>query len=765
MPTTLEPEIEQPTDAPVAGRSLQEILDATGLPRSARADLWDAYHSSATPADLQGKLDKINVPKEVKASLWDAKSGVAAPAATQPASLPAVGSPEFQRNLQLAKQRNDTAVMNEADAAVQNPNPLLDAAKPGEDPRAVFGRQAMGTAHDIVAGTAGLLAAPSTPAEQVLASVPGGAAVIAAKRAIVDPSVNEIENGATKLGGVPIVGPMAAHMGRAAGAGNYVGAVADAAQLAAMTPELAESAVTHVVPKVASVASDTGALVKAGATAVAEVPKKAAAVMMPEKFLGPEDAITRAVKPRNTNTRWPSDIKTALSDVKAVEQAPVQNIDDMLDLIPDAKKRVWAEVEKLMAPAKAAGATVDGNSVADAMVDSIDKYTRLHEPDKVAAIEAKADNYRNPISLEDAEDLIHSLNKREAMYYAKNRVAQRQALGDPDTAASVAEAAALRGAIADRVSDFSGPGLEEAKQRYGALSNLESELWNRRNVAARQAPQSLSEQMGAWRAAGKMASGAKKIATLDVRSGLADIAEGTMNNAVARHLKEVNGTDNLIRIAMEKTPVPAPSPAPLAPQIAGLLPPAAIPLQPADIMPGNTGKPVAPAYVANRRTPTGSFHAQPLNEELPAGGEPIYQPPAQRPGSDVAPPDKAEPLVNKLAYELGKTLDRGWTPAVDTLNKNGSPVRLTNPDTGKVETWRLNKDTPQLLSPRRTDIPAPPAGSESTPARYPNVSDRANEIIKAAPDEGVAMSRMVQQLGMTVTRARRALQEFRQASQ
>lgn len=185
------------------------------------------------PIDLSAGIEGVSGPKGIDLS-----------AGLEDSSTPAVGTPAFKQNLQRSKLRNVTGEMEAADTAAAAANPLLAAAKPGEDPRAVVGRQTLGTAHDIVSGTASLFKPAETPEEigftSSFSTFPQiGTALLALKRMVVDPSVDQYKHGATKLGALPIIGPMAAHMGEAAGSGNYVGAIVDAAQLATMTPDLA----------------------------------------------------------------------------------------------------------------------------------------------------------------------------------------------------------------------------------------------------------------------------------------------------------------------------------------------------------------------------------------------------------------------------------------------------------------------------------------------------------------------------------------------
>ncbi len=163
----------------------------------------------------------------------------------------------------------------------------------------------------------------------------------------------------------------------------------------------------------------------------------------------------------------------------------------------------------------------------------------------ITEIQTVADTYRRPMSLDEAEDFLQSANNDLHSYYAKNKVGQQVAAKDPETGHVVAEADALRKELYDTLDNLTGPGAADLKQRYGALSNVEGELLRRKNVAARQQPQSLAEQLSMARAAGKIAVGV-------MRASPASLLEGTESLAAAKWLKERNTTDSIIGRAFEK---------------------------------------------------------------------------------------------------------------------------------------------------------------------------------------------------------------------
>jgi predicted polyphosphate/ATP-dependent NAD kinase len=88
---------------------------------------------------------------------------------------------------------------------------------------------------------------------------------------------------------------------------------------------------------------------------------------------------------------------------------------------------------------------------------------------------------------------------------------------------------------------------QKIKETYGALINMENEAYRRVNVAKRLAPESLTEQLGMLKAAGKFAFAA---ARGSASGGAAALAEAVATRAAARIIKERNTSDYLLKKAM-----------------------------------------------------------------------------------------------------------------------------------------------------------------------------------------------------------------------
>lgn len=267
----------------------------------------------------------------------------------------------------------------------------------------------------------------------------------------------------------------------------------------------------------------------------------------------PRVMLTQALKPRAANTGWGRSVDRALPDLKAAEATigkPIEGIDDLLATVKAAKAQNRAEYNAVAGPLREQGATVDLTPVADEIVKRIPRKLQVTNPDRAKAIAEATSVYRKRFSLEDAETLLQDTNAELEAHYAQYPHAQRAALrAKPEIAQLVSEADALRTAIYDTLDAASPNASARAvQQRYGALLDVEHEAMRRANVAARQQPESLSEQIGAVRAAADMARGGWRLAHGDL-SGAADIAAAHAGRAAGKAIKESQTTDALIKRA------------------------------------------------------------------------------------------------------------------------------------------------------------------------------------------------------------------------
>lgn len=410
----------------------------------------------------------------------------------------------------------------------------------------------------------------------------------------------------------------------------------------------------------------------------------------------PAAAMVQALKPRNTRVNFSKGLGLAMPEIKASEQTlgkPIESVDDLLAATKNAKKRIWSQYEQMSGPQKAMQAQVDLSDVADAIESSIPKRVQMQNPSQAEGVRKIAAAYRTgTFSLEDAETLLRETNADLEAYYNKFPAARgRATLTNPDTAQTVAEAEALRTAIYRKL-DAAGEGqaAAELKRRYGALLEVEDAAMRRANVAARQQPESLSEQIGKVRAAADMARGTWRVLHGDF-SGAADIAAARAGTATAKYLKEQQTTNALIRRAFASfkgAPVTVPMPA--QPRIAGLLPKANTRL----------GGGADPSYVRAvpgqyaRRAPAGLLPPKSSGPVVPSSGTPPTLPatPAapDRSGISVV---KAKPTAYEFVPGRGKTGRESWRMQPKSFSSDPSAsaasaaMSAESPDVAKALRW------------------------------------------------------------------------------
>ncbi len=356
----------------------------------------------------------------------------------------------------------------------------------------------------------------------------GIAAANEATKAAIAPTTSEAV-GHSMAAALPFVGPWAANLGERAGSGDIAGAAT-------------ELGATLAGPKIASKAAEV-------APAIAEgIKAKAQSFINPP--LEPVAGLTKALKPMSTNIGFAKNAEIALPELKAAEAdlgRPIASTADLMDAVKVAKRKVWAQYESIRDPQAAKG--VDASPVADAIEESIPLKLKVQDPAAVAKIKAIAQTYRaRPFTIDELDQMLTTSNAELSGYYGKYPAARTIAQNaNPDIALNVAEAGSLRKIINSTLDqEGDGAGVRDIKQRYGSLMNIEKEAQRRLNVAARQAPNSLSEQIGKWEGVRMAAKGGLKIITGNPLGGIADIGGGIAGAKMASALKAANSTDSII---------------------------------------------------------------------------------------------------------------------------------------------------------------------------------------------------------------------------
>jgi hypothetical protein len=217
--------------------------------------------------------------------------------------------------------------------------------------------------------------------------------------------------------------------------------------------------------------------------------------------------LMKALRPRNTNNMLQALPKAKPELNAALDKLghglgeedltnPIAAFEDMRKVIDSAKSNIWRQYRKLMGEQ---APSVDTTPVATAIRDSISEKTKLENPVLARRLEKLASYYDgNRMPLDQLDAFRVQENAELNSYYQRTGqskgVAQR---GDPEVAAKLAKADAMRQVLYDTVDKTSGmPGAaRELMSRYGALQSVEDAYERTYNVALRQMPTSLSEQL------------------------------------------------------------------------------------------------------------------------------------------------------------------------------------------------------------------------------------------------------------------------------
>ena len=412
----------------------------------------------------------------------------------------------------------------------------------------------------------------------------------------------------------------------------------------------------------------------------------------------PASTLVRALKPRASSLDFRKNLDRAMPEIKASEAnlgRPIAGVDDLLEATKDAKARVWQQYEQIAGGQRMQN--VSGAPIADAIEKSIPSKLRLENPGRVTEIKALADKYRRTFRVDELEQLLIDTNAELDSFYQKYPGAKQATLrANPETAHTVAQAEAIRKTIYNTLDEAGeGAAPRELKKRYGSILGVEEEAYRRKNVAARQQPESLSEQLGKWHAAGQAVKGSVKLMSGDV-GGAADIAQAVATRKAASWLKEQQTTDALIRRAFgsfKGAPTPVPfTPPPAPPEPAGLL------TAPQDGRIGGaivTPPPADPSGIVRNAPGPRILQREPapVSRQLPApGNPPIVTPPPTDPSGVFTVP--AQPGFRSPSWvsprrALGQP-DIITPPPMDPSNVRAIPARrmtIIDPKTGKEVTF------------------------------------------------------------------------------
>ena len=284
----------------------------------------------------------------------------------------------------------------------------------------------------------------------------------------------------------------------------------------------------------------------------------------------PVQLLVQAGKPNTRLTFFEKNLGDVLGYVHKYAEdnaTKITNNREFIAALKSAKKNIWSQ-RRAMLPA--AETRVSGEGIADAMESSIQTYDIVENPRIFDQTAKKAAGFRRTFSLQEAEEMLRSVNARLQAYFGKFPAARQTDLtANPDTRLLEAQRVGLQEMVYGILDDpAQSAAVRELSRRYGAAMEAEQVFTARQNVWARQQPFSLNEQIAQTNAAGELAGAARKAIMGDIGGASVDVASAYAKRDTSRYLKEMQGLDKLIERAMSsyaKTPGAGPKPLPTGP--------------------------------------------------------------------------------------------------------------------------------------------------------------------------------------------------------
>lgn len=167
--------------------------------------------------------------------------------------------------------------------------------------------------------------------------------------------------------------------------------------------------------------------------------------------------------------------------VDAMPDRLPKSLEDFSNAIADTKRKIYATYSGMAAEAGGKGAMVDLAPIRDEL-KQIGKMPNTPQSIKDAAkkILAEIKSYDAAIAPEVAEDLIAHFNAANKSFWRNPDFK-----GHHQAAMTERVSRNLRKSLDNAIETYSGPGYQDFKRRYGALSSIEKEVAQRATVDAR----------------------------------------------------------------------------------------------------------------------------------------------------------------------------------------------------------------------------------------------------------------------------------------
>lgn len=299
---------------------------------------------------------------------------------------------------------------------------------------------------------------------------------------------------------VPLIGPWAANVGERIGSGDVSGGLTEAGTVFA-GPELAKKGIELSKSTVAPVLSRVAQ--SAPVKAVTEIPKRAVeplGVGVPG-----ERMVKQGLSPYAKQTGFDNALKTAANDIVDYHKdTPIKTVRDLDEALPKIKDDIQEnEFKPVMerngktefTPERAA-------RVKQAVLDSVSPFAEEFEPGtqkEIADLAQKMGKTRTigEIMGGPRGGLLGYINGKLETYFNKYPSARRgDLMKNPDTAAWEAARRTLRNEALDQLEENGETDIRSARQRWGAVDELQKATERRINQGDRLKPVGLGKALG-----------------------------------------------------------------------------------------------------------------------------------------------------------------------------------------------------------------------------------------------------------------------------
>jgi len=256
-----------------------------------------------------------------------------------------------------------------------------------------------------------------------------------------------------------------------------------------------------------------------------------------------KELIKRSIRPsKNLVDKFDKAIDEVVDEV--FKRNPnIKTLQEFDDAIQQMAKETWQGVQSGLAKAGVKEAMVDGNKIADALVDAVSSQKKLvlENPGIVKEAEKFAKRYRQDISVGDAQEILTDTNAGLSSFFRNlNRigVGEGASLQQMNEVMQAALAKGLNTGIDDALIRMNVPSIRPFKDLYSKLATVGPAVHSRANLLSTRGPIDLASKISQPFFAGKIFRG--------LTGNVGEFSEGVASASAAVISAARNSADGLI---------------------------------------------------------------------------------------------------------------------------------------------------------------------------------------------------------------------------